>query len=137
MSLPARFGIVALAAVLVSAMVGAGSADARRGKGDRDEIRVAGRCGSGVTSKLKLKADDGRIEVEFEVDQNRRGVRWRVALVHERRVAWKGVARTAGPSGSFEVRRVVRDLPGSDSVSARAWGPGGLSCQARASLAAS
>ena len=87
------------------------------------------------TSKLKVKADDGLLEVEFEVDQNRAGVLWRVALVHERRVAWKGTARTAGPSGSFEVRRLLRDLPGRDSVTARAWGPSGLTCQAQASLA--
>ena len=137
MCLAARLATLALAGALAVLAVGAGAADARRGKDDRQEIRVAGRCGGGATSKLRLRAEDGEIEVEFEVDQNRSGVRWRVALVHERRVAWKGVARTAGPSGSFEVRRVVRDLPGSDSVSARAWGPGGLSCQARASLAAS
>lgn len=136
MSLLARFGIAALAAVLAAATVGAGSADARRGKDDRDEIRVVGRCGGGATAKLKLKADDGRIRVEFEVDGSRVGVRWRIALVHERRVAWKGEARTAGPSGSFEVRRLVQDLPGVDEVSARAWGPSGLTCQARAALAA-
>lgn len=127
-----------LLAALVLAAVSAGvlvdTADARRGKDDRPEVRVAGRCGGAATSTLKVKADDGLLEVEFEVDQNRAGVLWRIALVHERRVAWKGTARTAGPSGSFEVRRRLRDLPGRDSVTARAWGPSGLTCQAQASL---
>ncbi len=127
-----RTAIVALAAVL--AAVAAQTADARQGKDDRSEVRVAGRCGAGVTSKLRLKADDGRIEIEFEVDQNRSGTLWRVAIVHERRVVWKGKARTVGSSGSFEVRRLVRDLPGSDEVFARAWGSGGVTCRARALL---
>ena len=126
--------ILALAAL---AAVAAPAADARRGKDDGDEVRVAGRCGAAVTSKLRLKAGDGRIEIRFEVDQNRSGRVWRVAIVHERRVVWKGKARTTGSSGSFEVRRRVRDLPGVDEVSARAWGPGGVTCRARASLAAS
>ena len=32
------------------------------------------------TAKLKLSAENGRIEVEFEVDQNRNGVPWTVVL---------------------------------------------------------
>ena len=46
-------------------------------KGD-DGIRVAGTCSDGSSSKLKVKHDDGRIEAEFEVDQNRNGVAWNV-----------------------------------------------------------
>ena len=40
----------------------------------RDEKRVAGSCSGGSTAKLKVKHDDGRLETEFEVDQNRNGV---------------------------------------------------------------
>lgn len=98
------------------------------------EVRVVGSCGRTATAKLKLKADDGAIEAEFEVDHVRGGVVWRVVFVHERRVAWKGSARTARPSGSFEVSRMLPDLPGDDTVTARAWGPGGVTCQATATL---
>ena len=44
------------------------------------DVRVAGSCTKATSSKLKLSEEDGRIEVEFEVDQNRNGVRWTVVL---------------------------------------------------------
>jgi len=102
-------------------------------KDGRDEVRVAGVCGSGATSELRLKRRDDGIELRFEVDYNRPGVQWRVVLVHERRIAWKGAARTR-PNRSFEVRRTLPDLPGADAATARAWGPRGLVCRADAML---
>lgn len=118
--------VLAVVIALVAAPVGA----AKRG----DDIRVAGVCTNASTSKLKLSAEDRGIEVEFEVDHNRIGAPWRVVLVHERRVAWKGTVRTRGPSGSFDVERRVRDLPGADAFTARAWGPGGVTCRATGTL---
>ena len=103
-------------------------------KDGRGDVRVAGVCGSGATSKLRLKSDDDGIELRFEVDYSRAGVVWRVVLVHERRIAWKGAVRTTRPSGSFKVRRTLRDLAGADAVTARALGPGGLVCRAAAVL---
>jgi len=100
---------------------------------DGGEVRVAGVCGRGASSKLRLKSDGGRIELRFEVHHSRAGVVWRVALVHERRIAWKGAATTR-PSGSFEVRRTLPDLPGADAVTAQAWGRRGLVCRAAATL---
>jgi len=120
-------------ALLALAVLGPGSAVARGG-GDRPEVRVAGVCGKGATSKLKLKADDGHIEAEFEVDHNRAGTRWRVTFVQERRVVYRGNARTGGRSGSFSLEKRLADLPGSDQVMARAVGPRGLTCQATAVL---
>jgi hypothetical protein len=132
----ARLGIVLALLALLAALV-ADAAVARDGRdGERIEVRVAGTCSGGVTSKLRLRSDDDGIELEFEVDQDRAGAVWRVALVHERRVAWKGVLRTVRPSGSFDVERRLRDLPGADAVTARAWGPRGAVCRATATLPA-
>ena len=117
-------------------LVAAPDAVARGGKDGRGEVRVVGSCSAAATSKLKLKARDGSIELEFEVDHNRAGSQWRVAIVHERRVAWKGAARTSGPSGAFSVDRRVPDLLGPDTVTARAWGPAGVTCRATATLPA-
>ncbi|MGZ8740668.1 MAG: hypothetical protein ACXWZ8_08750 [Gaiellaceae bacterium] len=103
-------------------------------KDGRNEVRAAGVCGNGAASKLRLRSGDHGIELRFEVDHSRAGVVWRVVLVHERRIAWKGAARTTRPNGSFEVRRTLPDLPGADSISARAWGPRGLVCRAAATL---
>jgi hypothetical protein len=93
-------------------------------KNGRPEVRASVSCGSGVTADLRLRLQDGRIRVRFEVEHGRAGA-WQVALVHERRVAWRGSAR-----GSFEIERTLPDFPGSDSVSARATGPRGVVCQA-------
>jgi hypothetical protein len=100
-------------ALLALAVAGPGSALAKGGHGDRPEVRVAGVCGKGATSKLKLKARDGVIEAEFEVDHNRAGTAWRVVFVQERRVVYRGRARTYGPSGSWSIEERLADLPGS------------------------
>lgn len=98
-----------------------------------DDVRVQGTCGEGAECRLRLRADDGSIRVEFRVDSERSGERWRVALVHERRVVWRGRVRTRS-GGSFRVRRTVPDFEGADQVSVRASGPGGNTCQAEATL---
>lgn len=116
-----------------AALVVTGAALGKDGDG-RAEIRATGSCTASATSKLKLKSRDGIIELEFEVDHNRAGAVWRVAIVHERRVAWRGSARTSGPSGSFAVQRRIADLRGPDTVTARAWGPNGITCRATATL---
>lgn len=104
------------------------------GAGDRPQVRVAGVCGHGARSTLRLRAGDGAIQAEFEVDQNRSGRLWRIVFVHERRVEWRGHARTAAPSGSFSVERRLADFAGSDQIMARAVGPGGITCQATTTL---
>jgi hypothetical protein len=121
-----------LLAALVLALGAPAPALARGGGGAK--VRVAGTCGRGATSQLRLEAKDGGIRVELRVHGHRGGERWRVVLVHERRVAWRGRARTSS-SASFRVRRSVPDFGGADQVTARASGPRGNTCQATASLA--
>jgi hypothetical protein len=125
--------IVLLVAIAALVLVAAAPV-AAIAKDGRGEVRVSGSCGSGASSELRLKGRDGAIEVRFEIDHARPSAGWRIALVHERRIAWKAAPRTGRSSGSFEVRRVLRDLPGADTVSAQAWGPGGLVCRAVATL---
>lgn len=104
------------------------------GDGDRRDVRVAGSCGHGAQFKLRLRSRDGEIRVELEVKHRGSGERWRVVIVHERRVAWRGSVRTPRSSRSFRVRRSVRDFDGADQVTARASGARGLTCQASATL---
>lgn len=117
-----------LASILAAIALGAPAP--ALGRGGDDEVLVQGTCGKGATSKLRLRSKDGAIRVEFEVDRNRAGERWRVALIHERRVVWRGRARTRSGSGSFRVRRSVPDFEGADRVTARASGPRGVTCVA-------
>ena len=98
------------------------------------DVLVRGTCTGPSSSKLKLSEEDGRIEVEFEVDQNRNGVRWSVVLRRPSFVVARAVAVTRGPSGSFELRRVVADLAGSDRITARATRASGEVCRATATF---
>ncbi|HSD77731.1 MAG TPA: hypothetical protein VLA98_10010 [Solirubrobacteraceae bacterium] len=125
---PVAAALLALAVAVAVALAVAPPAFAR--DGGRDEVRVTGTCGRGAASELRLKADDGAIEIEFRVHHARVGGLWRVTLVRERRVVWRGRARTGSGDDSFRVRRRVRDLPGADRVTARTVGPRGLTCAA-------
>jgi hypothetical protein len=86
---------------------------------DRDVERT-GSCSGRSDWKLKLSPEDGRLEVEFEVDQNVVGDRWRVTISHEGDRIFRGVRETRGPSGSFEVRTLANNTAGSDSFKAKA-----------------
>ena len=98
------------------------------------DVLVRGTCTTSTTSKLKLSEEDGRIEVEFEVDQNRNGVRWSVLLRRPTTVLVRTTRVTRAPSGSFELRRVVADLAGRDRITARATSPSGEVCRATAAF---
>jgi hypothetical protein len=113
-----------------------GAGDDNGGNRVRQEVRVGGSCGSGATSKLKLKTDDGGLEVEFEVDRNINGEKWRVTLVRDGDVVVRTHAKTKGRSGSFSVERQITNLSGADTVTARGVGPTGLTCTATATLPA-
>jgi len=113
--------------VAVAALAFAPAALAKDG-----DVRVQGRCSGAATSKLKLSEEDGRIEVEFEVDQNRNGVRWHVVLRRNGTPFFTGSRVTRPPSGSFELRRVTTDGPGTDVITARATSPSGQVCRATA-----
>jgi hypothetical protein len=98
------------------------------------DVRKGGSCTGNTSAKIKLSPEDGGIETEFEVDQNRTGVAWRVVLRRNGEVAARTKATTGGRSGSFEVRRVLGDGQGTDSISARAVSPSGEVCTAKASI---
>jgi hypothetical protein len=122
-----------LAALVTTAAVAAVAVPAALAK-DGGGTRVAGMCTSAATAKLKLGAEDRGIEVEFEVDQNRNGVPWRVTLRRNGSVVVSTTIRTHAPSGSFSLNRVVAGTAGTDRIVAVAKSPSGATCTATASL---
>jgi hypothetical protein len=99
-----------------------------------DGVRVRGACTNASTAKLKLSREDGgRIEVEFEVDQNRNGVRWNVTLHRNGARVASTTATTRGPSGSFEVRRLIASGAATARITAAAT-RAGERCSARAAV---
>ena len=101
--------------LLAAALAVAGSSIATA-KGGNPVVRSNASCSSGVTAKLKAKHDDSRLEVEWEIDQNRNGVRWTWSIARDGVKVRSGVARTVAPSGSFSVERRIVDKAGTDKV---------------------
>ncbi len=124
------------ARVLLLGMIGTGllsfpiSASAK----DGDVIRT-GNCSGATDWKLKLSPENGRIEVEAEIDSNVNGQNWNVRLKRNGSVFFQGTRMTQGPSGSFEVRRVTNNGAGTDSFVLRATNPAsGETCRGTANF---
>jgi hypothetical protein len=89
---------------------------------DSDVIR-RGDCSGRADWKLKVGPDDGRLEVEGEVDSNHPGQVWRWRFKHNGVVVASGTRTTGGASGSFEVRRLMKNRSGTDTIVFRARRP--------------
>jgi hypothetical protein len=104
-------GALVLATLTVAALPGAAK--------DGDVIKQ-GACSAGSTWKLKLSPENGKIETEFEVDQNVNGQSWNTKLKLNGALVAQKVKVTKPPSGSFEFRRVLPNGAGNDVVVGRA-----------------
>lgn len=100
-------------------VLGTGAANAQ---GSDEKVR-RGSCTAASDWKIKVKPDDGRIEVEAEVDSNVNGQTWTWVLKHNGTVSARGTSTTKAPSGSFEVRRTTVDASGVDAFRFRATNP--------------
>ena len=120
--------------LFATALLAVPAASAKR---SHHTVSVRGTCSQQSTTKLKLSRDDRRIEVEFEVDQNRNRVPWKVTLRRNGVRVASFTAVTRAPSGSFEVRRLIADRPGADRISARAVRSGETCTASHAAPAAS
>jgi hypothetical protein len=112
-----------LAAVTLAVLTAAPLALSTPAHANDDDVVRRGSCTGATDWKLKASPEDGRIEVEAEVDSNRTGQRWRWRIVHDGSVSASGTATTRAPSGSFTVRRLLVDRPGTDRITFRARNP--------------
>ena len=106
----------ALLALGSPAFASHGGDDNGGGGGDDDRVIKTGTCSDGARWKLKVKTDDGRLEVEGEVDSNKSGQSWSWKIKDNGSVAAKGSATTGGSSGSFSVERKIADQSGTDNI---------------------
>ena len=116
-----RTAAVLSTALLATALTGL-SAPAALASGDDDVLR-SGSCSARSDWKLKAGPDDGRLEVELEVDSDVPGQAWRWSLSRNGTRFASGTATTTRPSGSFEVERRTGDRAGVDTVAFRATNP--------------
>ena len=116
-----------LALTSVALMASPGFSSAKDGDG---RVQRTGDCSANSNWKLKAKPDDGRLEVEFEVDQNRNGVRWSVVLKRNGNTSLETTRATRAPSGSFTVEKRMRNGAGQDKISAVASRGDSETCRA-------
>ncbi len=95
-------------------------APASASHGDANRVTRSGACSASAHWKLEVKPDDGRIELEAEVDSNRSGQVWTWRITHNGSLSARGTRTTAGSSGSFTVHRRMANLAGPDHFAFRA-----------------
>lgn len=125
-----RVAALPLAAALVGAVIAAPTA---AHAGDDDRVERRGSCSGSASWKIKAKPDDGRLEVEAEVDSNVAGEAWTWVLRHNGSRSAAGTSRTTGASGSFSIERRSVDAPGTDELVFRAV-HGSQRCVARVAI---
>lgn len=125
-----KFVGVAMVAALALTLAGTTAASAKPG-----DVVKTGSCSGSSDWKLKLSPENGKIEVEYEVDSNHAGQTWHVRITKNGNQIFQGARRTAGASGSFTVRKVTSNPAGSDAFRARATNAAtGESCVGAASF---
>lgn len=128
---PTRILVLAVASCLALAVPALAAAD----DGERKDVRKAGSCTGASRATLRLTADDDEIRVELRIEQKTKArSSWRVIVLHERRIAFRGTVRTRSGSRSLRVRRTVANWFGRDTIVVRASGPGAETCRASASV---
>lgn len=116
-SLAGRRALVLAAPILVLPLAAALPAAASHGG---PGVRAAGACSGPSHWKLSAKADNGRIEVEAEVDTPANGRTWAWQLSDQGAKVASGTSVTHAPSGSFTVVRRIANRPGTDVITLRA-----------------
>jgi hypothetical protein len=112
-----RLGSAALVVLMIGGLTATAPASAKDGDG---RVIARGDCSSRSDWKLRAKPDDGRMEVEFEVDSNRNGLTWTWTLRSDGSVFASGRRTTLAPSGSFSVERRTSDSGGTQRISGTA-----------------
>ena len=120
--------LAAVAACAALSLPSVASAD------DGREVRKAGSCTASSKMSVRLRADDGKIRVELEIEGRQRGAAWNVILLRERRIAFRGVIRAREGSREVRLRRTFDDWFGRDSIVIRASGPRAETCRVSAAI---
>jgi hypothetical protein len=116
-SLAGRRAFVVAIPVLVLPLAAALPASAKSG---RPGVRASGACSGPSHWKLSAKTDNGRIEVEAEVDTPANGRTWNWQLADQGTKVASGQAVTHAPSGSFTVQRRLANRAGTDVITFKA-----------------
>jgi hypothetical protein len=120
--------LAAVAACAALSLPSVASAD------DGGEVRKAGSCTASSTMSVRIRADDGKIRVELEIEGRRRGAAWNMIPLRERRIVFRGVVRARNGGSEARLRRTFDDWFGRDSIVIRASGPRAETCRVSAAI---
>ena len=128
-------GVLVCASLLMVAPAAQAGGGGGGGGGNDGEVIRRGSCSGRTDWKVKVKPDDGGLELEFEVDSNVNGQRWNVRINQNGSQIFQGSRTTHGPSGSFEIESHPNDQAGTDRFVARATNvSSGETCVGRISI---
>jgi hypothetical protein len=111
-----RFGIAGLLAA--GLLMTAPAAFASSGAPAKGGIRVTGKCSASGVWKLKVGKEDGRLEVEFQVDNIKPGQAWDVTLSDNGTTFFSRTKTAKGDA--FHVRKLTANQAGTDTIEANA-----------------
>jgi hypothetical protein len=107
--------IALVAALPTTILLTAAPALAQGGSGGGGVKPTVAACATGNTS-LKGKLDDGRLEVEAQLDVNRNGQSWAWTLTDNGVKFAAGTNKTLAPSGAFSVTKFTANRAGKDNL---------------------
>jgi hypothetical protein len=115
-----------LTLLAIPVLLATSAAFAKDGDG---RVERSGSCSGSSNWEITAKPDSGRLEVEFDVDQNRNGVRWHVVLKLNGEKVREGNRKTQPPSGSFSFDKRLPNPAGEDKIVAIATRASGERCR--------
>jgi hypothetical protein len=128
-------GALVVASLLMLAPAAQAGGGGGGGGGGNGDVITRGSCSGQSDWKLKVKPDNSRLELEFEVDSNVNGQSWNVRIKQNGSRIFNGTRVTQGPSGSFDLTRRPSDSAGTDRFVARATNPStGETCVGQISI---
>lgn len=107
-------GLLLLAAFGTLSLVLPGIVDAKDG-----DLIVRGNCAGGIKTKLKASPENGRIELEYELDNAAPNEAWRIIIRKNGRAILRTTKRTNGV-GDLEVRKLTSNGNGNERIEASA-----------------
>ena len=117
----------------ISALMLVGTMLATSASADGGDVERHGTCSGAAHWEFDASHENGRIEMEFEVDSAKAGKTWHVKLSHNGSV-FDTLNKTTDHEGNFDVDRYVNDTSGTDTLGAKAVSPSGQVCKGRLSI---
>jgi hypothetical protein len=97
------------------------------------DVDTRGECSGSAHWELDASHENGRLQMEFEVNSAKAGKSWHVRLSHNGNV-FDRLVKITNHEGDFDVDRYVKNRAGTDTLGARAVSRSGQVCRAQVKI---